>query len=66
MVCVQRDLKGHLVPIHQQGYIPLEQVVQSPIQPGLAHFQRWGIYIFSGQPVSVPHHSHIKQFLPYI
>lgn len=25
-------------------------------QPGLEHFQQWGIHDFSGQPVPVSHH----------
>jgi len=33
--------KDHLVqpPCHWQGHLPLGQVVQSPVQPGLEHFQ---------------------------
>jgi len=26
-------------PCHEQGHLPLDQVAQSPIQPGLEHFQ---------------------------
>ncbi|KAK4827689.1 hypothetical protein QYF61_020823 [Mycteria americana] len=36
---------------HGPGHLPLDQVAQSPIQPGLECFQRWGIHSFSGQPV---------------
>ncbi|KAK4813670.1 hypothetical protein QYF61_017637, partial [Mycteria americana] len=49
-----------------QEHLPLDQVAQSPIQPGLKHFQGWGIHNFSGQPVPVPHHPHSEEFLPYI
>ncbi|KAK4818440.1 hypothetical protein QYF61_013127 [Mycteria americana] len=42
------------------GHLPLDQVAQSPIQPGLEHFQGWGIHSFSGQPVPVPHHPHMS------
>ena len=51
---------------HGQGHIPLDQVAQSPIQPGLEHFQGGGSHSFSGQPVPVPHHPHGEEFLPYI
>jgi len=29
-------------PCHGQGHLKLEQVAQSPIQPGLERFQWWG------------------------
>lgn len=34
---VERDFKDHLVPNlwHDQGYLALDRVTQSPIQPGL-------------------------------
>ncbi|KAK4808149.1 hypothetical protein QYF61_000129 [Mycteria americana] len=50
LVWVGRDLKDHRVPppCHGQGCLPLEQAAQSPIQPGLEHFQGWGIHNFSG------------------
>jgi len=68
MVRVGRDLKDHLVPTpcRGQGHVPLDQVAQSSIQPGLEHFQGGGIHNFSGQPVPVPHHPHSKEFLPNI
>jgi len=53
-------------PATGQGHLPLDQVAQSPIQPGLEPCQGGGIYNFSGQPVSVPHHPHSKEFLSYI
>jgi len=68
MVWVGRDLKDHLVPppLPWQGYLPLDQVVQSPIQPGLEHCQGGGSHSFSGQPVPVPHDPQGKEFLPNI
>jgi len=50
-------------PCHEQGHLPLDQVAQSSIQPGLEHFQEGGIYIFSGQPVPVFDHPHGEEFL---
>ena len=47
-------------------HLPLEQVVQSPIQPGLEHFQGGGTHKCSWQPVPVPYHPHSKEFLPCI
>jgi len=46
-------------------HLPLDQVAQSPIQPGLEHLQGGGIHSFSGQPVPVPHHRHSEEFLAY-
>ena len=53
-------------PCHEQGHLPLDQVAQSPIQPGLQHFQGGGIHSFSGQHLSVPYNTHSKKFLPYV
>jgi len=53
-------------PCHEQGHLPLDQVAQSSIQPGLEHYQRRGIHSFSGQPISVLHHPHGEEFLPNI
>ncbi|CAM9495076.1 unnamed protein product, partial [Bubo scandiacus] len=36
---------------HEQGHLPLAQVAQSPVQPGLEHCQGGGSHSFSGQPV---------------
>ncbi|KAK4812888.1 LOW QUALITY PROTEIN: hypothetical protein QYF61_024244 [Mycteria americana] len=47
---------------HRSGHLQLDQVAQSPTQPGLEHFQGWGIHSFSGQPVPVPHHLIVKSF----
>jgi len=49
---------------HWQGYPPLDQVAQRPIQPGLEHCQGGGIHSYSVQPVPVPHHSHSREFIP--
>jgi len=40
MVWVGKDLKDHLVPTshHEQEHLPLDQVAQSSIQPGLERF----------------------------
>jgi len=54
------------LPCHQHGHLQLDQVAQSPIQPGLECFQGWGIDHLSGQPVPGFHHSHCEKFLPYI
>ena len=43
-------------PCYQQGHLPLDQVVQSPIQPGLGHL--------TGRLVPVSRHLHSKKFLP--
>ena len=53
-------------PCHEQGHLPLDQVAQSSIQPGLEHCQEGGSHSFSGQPVPVPHHPQGEEFLPYI
>ncbi|KAJ7417966.1 hypothetical protein WISP_61759 [Willisornis vidua] len=58
VVWIRRDLKDHPVPTplcHGQGQLPLDQVPQSPVQPGFEHFQEWDIHYFSGKPVPVPH-----------
>lgn len=36
-----------------QKLLPLDQIAQSLIQPGLDFFKEWGIHNFSGQPVAV-------------
>ena len=62
------ELQQHPQPIgcHGQGHLPLDQIAQSSIQPGLRHCQGRGSHSFSGQPVPVPHHPHREEFLPYI
>lgn len=47
-------------PCHGQGHPPLNQVAQSPIQPGRGNFQGWGIHNVCRQPVQVSHHSHCE------
>ena len=67
MMCwVGRDLKDLPVPLpcHGQGHLPLDQVVQSPIQPGLEHCQGGVSPSVSGQFVPVPHHPPGEEFLP--
>ena len=61
MVKFGRDLKDHLVqnPCFGHG-----QVVQSPIQFHVEHFQGWGIHNFSEQPVPVFHNLHHKNVFP--
>ena len=54
------------IPCHGQGYLPLDQVAQSPIQPDLEHFQGWSIHNFSGQPLPLSRHPHHEKFLPYV
>ena len=68
MIWVGRDIVDHLAPTlhHGQGHLPLDQVAQSPVQPGLEHFQGGDILIFSGQHVPVPHHPLSKEFLSYL
>ena len=60
--------RGHLAQpaCSEQGHLQLDQVAQSPIQPGLEYFQGWGIYHLSGKPIPVFHHPHCKKFLPSI
>lgn len=39
---VEKNLKDHLIPpsCHGQELLPLDQVVQDHIQPGLEHFEK--------------------------
>ncbi|KAK4823976.1 hypothetical protein QYF61_008595 [Mycteria americana] len=64
---LEGTFKGHLVQprCNEQGHLQLDQVAQSPVQPGLECFQGWSIYHLSGQPVPVFHHPQCKEFLPY-
>jgi len=63
---VGRDLTDYPVPapLPWAENLPFDQVAQSPIQPGLEHFQGGGIHSFSGQTLSVLHHPHSKKYLP--
>ena len=65
---IEGKFKGLLVqaPCHQQGHLQLDQVAQSPVQPGLECSQGWCINHLSGQPGPVSHHPLFKEFLPYI
>lgn len=49
---VARDIKDHRAPKPRlwAGTLPLDQVAQRPIYPGLEHYQDWGIH-FTGQLV---------------
>lgn len=47
-----------------KGYLPLDQVAQGPIQPGLDHIQGWGIHNFTGQHILVPYCPLSEEFLP--
>lgn len=47
---------------HGRGCHSLDQVSQSPIQPDLGRFHRWGTHNISRQPVPVPCHSLSKEF----
>lgn len=45
LVWIGRGLEDHLVPCHGQGgTLPLDQVVQNPIQHGLKDFQEWDFH----------------------
>lgn len=54
------------MPIHYGQGIQPDQVIQSPIQRGLGHFQEWDIHSFYKQCTPVPQHSCSKEFLPKI
>ena len=60
---LEGTFRGHPVqpPCNVQGHLQLDQIAQSPIQPGLECFQGWGICHVSGQPVPVSHHLHCKK-----
>lgn len=63
MFWVGSDPKDHLVPTPMPRAGTSSSLAQSFIQPGLEHFQQWGIPNFFGQPVPVSHHSH-SEFFP--
>ena len=65
---LEGTFRGQLAqpPCSEQGHLQLDQVAQSPIQPGFECFQEWGLHYLSGQPVPVFHHPYGKKFLPYI
>ena len=53
-------------PCYRQGHFSLDQVAQSPIQPGLERLQGGGIHNLPEQPASVSYHLHSKEFLSNI
>lgn len=61
-IVLERTFRGHIVqaPCNEQGHLRPDQIVQSPVQPDLGCFQRWGICHFTGQPVPVSHVLNIK------
>jgi len=63
MLGFEETFRGHLAqpPCSEQGHLQLDQVAQSPVQPGLEHFQGGGSHNFSGEPVPVFHHPHGKK-----
>jgi len=65
---LEGTFRGHLAqpPCSEQGHLQLDQVAQSPVQPGLECFQGGGLHCFSGQSVPVFHSPHGKKFLPRI
>lgn len=65
MLRLGMDLKDDLVPphCHGLGHFPLAQVAQGLIQPGLEHFQIWGIHNLPEKLVLVSHHDQSKKKL---
>lgn len=53
-------VKGHVVQLsfNTQGCFQLDQVTQSPVQPGPGCFQGRDIHHLSGKPVTMFHHLH--------
>jgi len=64
---LEGTFRDHLAqpPCTEQGHLQLDQVAQSPVQPGLECFQGWDPHCLSEQPVPVFHHPYRKKFLPY-
>ena len=58
---LEGTFKDHVVQLtcNEQEHAQLDQVAHGLIQPCLASFQGQDINCFSGQPVPVPHHSHL-------
>lgn len=46
----------------RQGYLPLDQVAQDLIQPGLQHCQVWSIHNPLRHSIPLSHHPHSKKF----
>jgi len=53
--------KGHLVqlPCNEQGYLQIDQIAQSLIQPDLECLEGLGSHQLSSQHVPMPHHHQI-------
>lgn len=62
MVWVGKDLKDHSAPTTScgQGFFPLDQLSQIPVQSGLKHSEGWSIHSFSLQPIPASHQPHCK------
>jgi len=62
---LEGTFRGHIVQTHcsKHRYLQLDQVAQSPIQPDLECFHRWGLHCLSGQSAPVFHHPHCKKML---
>jgi len=65
MAWVEKDHNDRVIstPCYVQGRQPADQAAQSHIQPGLECLHGWGIHNLPGQPVPVPHHLCVKNFL---
>jgi len=68
LIELEETFRGHLVqpPCSEQGHLQLDQIAQSPVQPGLECLQGSGLHCLSGQSVPVFYHPHGKKFLPSI
>ena len=63
--CLSKNGLGWKGPFRSSSFQPpLDHAAQSPIQPGLEHFQGWGIHNLTGQPVPVPHHTILQIIVP--
>lgn len=63
---LERTFKGHLVQpfCNEQGYLPLEQLAQNPIQPDHECFQGWSIHQLPGnEELPLFYHPHNEKFL---
>jgi len=64
---LEGTFKGHLVqpPCSEQGHLQQDQDAQSPVQPDLECFHRWGLHHLSEEPVPGFRHTR-KKFLPFV
>jgi len=62
---LEGTLKSYQVqlPCNAWEHLHLDQVAQSLAQPGLECLKGWVFHHISGQPVPVPHHPILKNFL---